>query len=666
MNKSQSLTDFFGENGTLAQTLSRYEYRPQQVEMAEHIYESLLHERHIICEAGTGGGKSLAYLVPLLKWCNITRQRAIVSTNTKSLQNQLMKKELPLLQKLGYSFKYALAIGSGNYLCRKKMDHLKFAPPSLFEEHRQSIASLLEWAEDTTTGQRQEIVVTSSLWEEVNREIDMCGGKKCPFYEDCFYFNARKKWSSADILVANHALTFTDISLDCQYLPTSHVIIFDEAHNIPAVAQNTLGYHFSQNTLPWFLKKFYEPGKNRGFLSRYKFSQDIRREFAEEEQELLEQWEHFCDSLMELFPEPLEATRIRLTSRHFLLDPLTDLLDHFVQRIQELPRYYTPETKEAEEQFLQEYESHLLRFQTLKHTCQDYISHDNPEYIYWQEVQPKNIGYHFTAHMTPLCIENILGKEVFQRKKSVVLPSATLSTAGNFEFYKREVGLQETDELLVHSPFNYKEQALIYIPAIHPPSRETFTAYERDAQQEIHRLLEIIGGRTLILFTNYRFLKKTYRTLKKTFNNLNILYQSGQTNQYLIQQLRQNPRTVILGTDTFWQGIDIQGEHLQSVIITKLPFKPPDDPIYEARSELLKRRGLSPFQALSLPYAIIQFKQGFGRLIRHRNDIGIISILDRRIQTKQYGRLFLESLDPVNITNRFNEVRTFYEKQQCS
>lgn len=666
MNNKETLTHFFGEQGTLSQSLPQYEHRREQTAMAQQIYESLMHERHFICEAGTGVGKSLSYLVPLLMWCRITQQRAVISTNTKSLQNQLMQKELPLLQELGYSFKYALAIGSGNYVCRKKLDQLKFAPPSLFEEHRQSLNSLFNWADDTRTGKKEEIVLSPFLWEEVNREIDMCSGKKCSFYEDCFYFNARKKWTSADIIVANHALTFTDIGLDYQYLPSYPVIIFDEAHNIPDVAQSILGYHFTNNSLPWYMKKFYVPGKKQGFLSRYRFSQDILRDMSEIQQKLLEQWEHFCDNLLELFTDPLRVNKIRLTSHNFLLDPLTELMEDFIKKIQALPQHYSPPTKEAEDQFLLEYECHLSRFQGLKNICSDYILHNNPEFIYWQEVQPKNIGYRLSGHITPLSIAPLLEKKVFSKKKSVVFTSATLSTGGDFEYFKRQVGLNQADELILYSPFDFKKQTILYIPRITTPDKNTFSDYEKDAQREIQHLLNLIGGRTLILFTNYKFLKKTYRVLKKKYSHLNILYQSGQTNQYLIQQLLNNPQTVILGTDTFWQGIDIQGDHLQSVIITKLPFSPPDEPIYEARAEQLQRNGISPFRALSLPAAIIQFKQGFGRLIRHRNDTGVITILDRRIQTKQYGSLFFESLAPVKITNTFDEVQAFYEKQVCS
>lgn len=662
MSFDQQLAPYFSEDGFLAKKLDHYEFRQQQMDMALQVMDAVECKEHLVCEAGTGVGKSLAYLIPLVLHALQSGEKVLISTNTKSLQHQLLEKEIPFLQKYtSLKFRASVALGSQNYLCMRKFHQYRVSPDGLFDDSREQKERMLNWAEHTQEGIRNEIHVHGAVWEEVKREVDLCFGNRCPFFQDCFFFKARRKVASSNIIVANHALTFSDIALNYQLLPACDIILFDEAHNIVNVAQNTLGDTFSNQTLKWSFKKIGNPIRKKGFLFNYKFSDSVTLQYRKLADKFSQAYEVYWEDLITLFDEQ-ESNKLRITSQFVFVDTLTPHFNKMIHFLEELASHYYQDNVEEKQMFEWELDGHLARMRALHKSYLNFCSHADEKNVYWLELIQKNTGPYISAHVTPLDISPIFNKSVLERKSSVILTSATLATNGDFHFIKEELGISDCKELLVNSPFDYHRQMMLYTPILPSPVPGNIEEYKLRVYQELMKHLALFKGRTLVLFTNYSFLKHCYRDLSQEFPELNIIYQGQAPNYELIDQIKKDNSTVIMGTNTFWEGIDIQGDALQSVIIVKLPFTPPDEPIVEARSEYIREQGKSPFNELQLPHAIIKFKQGFGRLIRHRKDIGVVSVLDSRLYAKRYGQSFLNSLPNSTIVHQFREVKEFYEQ----
>ncbi len=661
MTLKDRIKEIFSRNGLLSKKLENYEYREEQLIMALSVLDAVEKKKHFLCEAGTGIGKSLAYLVPLAIYSLEYEKKIVISTNTKYLQNQLTEKEIPFIQnELKIPVKVSMMMGSANYLCLRKLAELKKMQTSLLNEIQFERERIIDWAFYTKTGLKSEIICSPSIWEEVNREIDMCLSNKCPFFNDCFYFKARKKMQDSNIIIANHALVFSDMALGNILLPPYDIILFDEAHNLPESAQNILDENFSKISLFWLLSKIYNPQKKTGFLIKYNFSSEILKNFEKLSAQLLGKSNELWETLMSMISDPFKGSKKILDRKIFIPNMLNEEIKNILKFLNDLKEEFNP-FEDNEEKFIWELDNHINRFLEFHRIYENFIEHDKNEYVYWFECVPKNVGFDVICHNTPIHINDILEKNLFMVKESVILTSATLSTNKNFNYIKKEIGLSQARELILNSPFDYKKQMLFYLPNVPAPKKDNMYLYEIKVIEEIKKIISLSKGQTLILFTNYSFMRKVYDELKNVFTDLNVIKQGEEPNMQLIKKLKEDSKTILLGTYTFWEGVDIQGEALKCLIMVKLPFTPPDEPIIIAKSRYLKSLGKNPFLEIQLPYAIIKFKQGFGRLIRHKSDKGVFALLDFRIYSKSYGKYFLNSLPDVNIVHKFEEVKSFYE-----
>lgn len=635
----------------LSKHLKGYEPRTEQLKMLEAIAEALDSGEHLIVEAGTGVGKSLAYLIPLIKWVldetdsdpeSGVQRRAVVSTYTKALQRQLIEKELPFLKNnIFKNLRFALCLGSENYVCLRRLEQAK--NHGLFDmDETEGINKLLRWIKNTSSGIRSDIEVSHSLWQKVCRESDLCYGKDCKRFEKCFYQKAKFIERKAHILVTNHHLFFANVASGWSVLPPFNTIVFDEAHELEDVAADYLGVEISNFILKHLLDSILSP-HGKGLLTRLKWlSQNKFSEINTLINIVRMQGDAFFNELSEVLKD---SATIRIRKKGFIKDNLSDALTNLTEAIKMLQKLSKDEDEKKEISAL------ATRGDAFVMSLQSILEQKLEDHVYWIQRD----GRRLRLAATPIDIATILKTQVFDVASSAMLTSATLSTNGNFEYIKERLGLDNTETLLLHSPFDYKEQALLYIADdINEPKDER---YEGTIIGRIREILEVTKGRTLVLFTSYSLLEKAYETIK--IEGIRILRQGDMDSYRLLQEFRENRNSVLFGTYTFWQGIDIPGDDLQYVIITKLPFAVPDEPVVEARMEALERSGKNPFTHYQIPQAIIMLKQGFGRLIRTRTDRGVVALLDSRLRTKSYGIHFLNSLPKCKITASLDDIRRY-------
>jgi len=644
----------FSKNGPISKALKGYESRPEQLEMAEAIARALRNKEHLIVEAGTGVGKSLAYLVPLIEWLlhsdgsGGTSRRAVVSTYTKTLQRQLVEKDLPLLRdNIFEDLRFALCLGGENYLCLRRLELVK--THGLFDtDEKAEIDHLLRWAGKTSTGIRTDIDISSSLWQKVCRESDLCYGRECKRYDACLYQKAKAVERRSHILVTNHHLFFANVASGWNALPAFDCAVFDEAHELEDVAADYLGLEVSNFRLRHLLDSIISP-QGRGLLLRLKWlSQGGLSEISGVSSIVRMRGEAFFNGLSELLQD---SSRLRIRERGFLKDGLSDALIDLRDSLKRLADYSGDEDEKREIEALS------LRCEAIALSLRAILEQGLDGHVYWAEREGKRLR----LVATPIEIASVLKNGIFDAIPSI-LTSATLSVKGGFDYIKERLGLSDARTLLLRSPFNYKEQALIYVPGgINDPKTE---GYEDSVIDHIRSILEITMGRTLVLFTSYSLLERAYEGIR--IPGLKILKQGDSESYRLIQEFRGDRHSVLLGTYTFWQGIDIPGDDLQCVIITKLPFSVPDEPVTEARMEALERSGKNPFYHYQIPQAIILLKQGFGRLIRTRADRGVVAILDSRLMTKGYGVQFLKSLPECRVTSSLNDIERFFKDPRAA
>ena len=645
---------FLGINGILSEKLEGFEHRPQQVKMAQAVETAFREAKHLIVEAGTGTGKSLAYLIPAILWAVENNKKVVISTYTKTLQQQILNHDIPFLrEKLGISFRYALCMGNENYLSLRRLE--RSAQTGLFnkadeEEQRNGV---FRWAAKTETGYRSDLPfeVMPQVWEEVGRQKDLCLGKNCKTHSSCFYFKARKKWFGAHLLIVNHHLFFANVANSGAVLPAYDAVVFDEAQNLEDAATQFLGLEISNSNLFYFLDRLHNPRTKKGLLARldHTLVPHVRKLTMTVRQAVEAFFAHFIeeygreDRVVRFYKPPIldngiyvpmEALRESLKSLEAGLNSEEDRID-------------VAATAERCFEF--------------NNTVSAILNQNIPGYVYWIEIVKRKRITRVILRGVPIHVAEELHAQVFDKLDRMIMTSATLTTSKNFEFIKERLGYHPTEELLLDAPFDYPNQALLYVPRDLPEPGSEVEPYVEELSDRCKELIMASGGKTFILFTSYALLNQIYEKLDDWSLPFPLIRQGDLPTTLMIDKFKEKP-SVIFGTNAFWQGVDIPGKALQSVIITKLPFDVPKEPLTEARIEELKSQNIDPFSHYQIPRAIIQLKQGFGRLIRKKTDKGVVSLLDSRISRRGYGKKFITSLPVCPVATKIDEVRNFFSE----
>jgi ATP-dependent DNA helicase DinG len=625
----------------LARHIEGYESRPEQQQMAEAAHEAVSGGGRLIVEAGTGTGKSFAYLVPLAEHVLSEEARAVVSTYTKALQRQLIEKDLPLLKEKVYGpLRFALCLGSENYLCLRRLEQSR--SHGLFDEDGEEVEALIDWAGETDTGVREG--QGPALWRKVARESDICFGKECRHFQRCFYQRAKALERRSHILVVNHHLYFANLASGLRVLPRFGIAVFDEAHELEDVAADYLGLEVSNIRLRHLFNAILS-ARGRGLLSRLKWlgPSDFAHLSA-----VLNTAKMGAEKFFDGFPSRMDSQTMRIRQKGFMEDSLSGHLLRLHRELDGLKK------ASGDEEERKEIAAAAQRSEALAGAVSAILGQELEGHVYWAEAA----GRVLRLAATPV---DVAGMDVFDQLEAAVFTSATLSTGGSFHYIKERLGLDGAEELLLKSHFDYRRQAALYIaPELPVPGAN---GYEDRVVERIGDILRITGGRTLVLFTSYSMLGRAYDTVQS--DGL-VIARQGEADSYrLIEEFRRGESSAIFGTYTFWQGIDVPGEALKCVVITKLPFAVPDEPVVEARMEVLERKGRDPFTSYQVPRAAILLKQGFGRLIRRETDRGVVAILDSRVLKRSYGRYFLNSLPETRITSRLEDIADFFKRDHA-
>ena len=615
--------------GPVSKAMTGFEPRPQQVQMARAVHKALDGTRHLAVEAGTGVGKSFAYLIPAIDVVNRTQAKALISTFTITLQEQLIHRDIPFLADcMPYAFTAELAKGRGNYLCRRRLDFAVRAHARLFADSGSELQTIRNWAETTEDGSLSDIpfMPRNHTWDRVRSEHGNCRGRRCPHFRDCFYRRARRRLDNADIIVANHALLFSDLRLKEQgasVLPDYQYIVIDEAHNTEHVAEEHFGINISSPRVTFLLDRLYNQRTRRGLLAYIDAPQAIelvRRAFR--------QSRLFFDCVRHWYEQNKDRTNGRCY-RNFVDDAVSAGLKSLRLKLLSL----TKETDDADEKL------EMMRF----------VDQKKAGHVYWIEADAEKHA-HVRLKSAPVNVGDDVRRCLFDRYHSVILTSATLSAEGGespqgFDFFAGRIGLEDFDTLKLGSPFDYEKQVTLYIEKDLPNPNDP--AFVEAAAQAAKKYLLKTAGRAFVLFTSYAMLDQMAEKLAPWLesNGIEVLQQAAQWDRTtLLKYFRAGGKRVLFGTDSFWQGVDVPGKALSNVIIVRLPFAVPDQPLLTGRLEQITEQGGNPFYDYQLPSAIIKFKQGFGRLIRSTKDTGIVVVLDSRVINKSYGTQFLAAI----------------------
>ena len=662
--------------GPFSKFFDSYEYRPQQVEMLRAVANALSYGQHLMVEAGTGVGKSFAYLVPAALFALQNNTRVVISTNTINLQDQLIKKDIPdLCAALGLDLRAAVLKGRSNYLCPRRLELLRHRGPSNVDEMR-VLAKVLVWILDNNSGDRTEINLTGpserEVWVHISAEDDACTSETCLERTGgaCPFFRAKQASLNAHLLIVNHALLLTDVAVGNRVLPEYDHVIIDEGHHLEAATTDALSYRLTHFDLERLFRE--AGGVSSGILGHLLAStrNQIRpSDFALLNQKieratdliyrLQEQTRIFFDALAEFIAFQREGQTASSYNYQERILPSTRtqpgwdaieiawgaasetlaLLITILGEIQKGASELFSDGIESLEDVISNLGNLYRRFNETESTVGSMIFDPAPEYVYWVEVNPNNNRMALNA--APIRVGTLVEKYLWHEKRCVILTSATLTTHGEFNYVRNTLSADEADELALGSPFDYEGAALLYIANDIPEPNAP--DYQHQLDRTLVQLCKASAGRTLVLFTSYAQLKRTSKNISGALAQSDItIYEQGEgaSPNALLESFKSTERAVLLGTRSFWEGVDIPGEALSVLVIVKLPFAVPSDPLVAARSETFE----DPFNEYHLPDAILRFRQGFGRLIRTQADRGVVVILDRRVLTKAYGKLFIESL----------------------
>lgn len=639
--------EFFAPGGILAQSTgvngAPCEERPQQLAMAQAVARALTGGSNLCVEAPTGVGKSFAYLVPLIHYAVHSRRPALISTETINLQHQLIDKDLPFLQQLcGVEFKVALAKGRSNYLCRRRLAMLSGDQRDLLLPVPHLAAETERIIRDLERGNDQQfndgVRGNSSVWGMVCSESGNCAGAKCVFFRNCYYFRARRKWDEADIVVANHALFLTDLAIreECgnggALLPDYGAVLIDEAHTLENCAANHLGLRLNKQAFIGTMNRLYHPDRARGLLMRSGAEMLELRALAQSVRDELYGFFAFYENL----PGKSENSSLRLPEDR--QDPFPDKL---IDALIKLENVLADTAEKTEDESLKiELCSYRDRCRGMIDAVSDFTSRSLPDAVYFLEEEHESV----TLCAAPLNVAELLEKMLFNGSLPVMVCSATMTVAGSFDYYRERTGFTGGEMIRLDSPFSPDQAELIIKKEMPEPDSPEYLDALAD---EIYRLVEENNGSAFVLFTSYRSLRFCTAKLRPRFeaHDRVLLEQGGDFDRStMLQIFKETPHAVLFGADSFWTGVDVPGENLTMVIITRLPFASPGSPVIAARQERLEAAGKSSFAHYSLPEAVLKFRQGVGRLIRNRTDRGKIVVLDSRVVTKRYGSQFLRSI----------------------
>ncbi|MCM1320577.1 MAG: hypothetical protein NC041_03425 [Bacteroides sp.] len=668
---------YLSSGGRFAAMSGKFEERPSQLALMKDICGVFNDNGIGVFEAGTGVGKSFAYLIPAMLWAAENKERVVVSTGTINLQQQLMDKDIPAAKNItGKNISAVLVKGRQNYVCLRRFSDMR-SEPDLFDEETEEIAHIAEWVKKTSDGSRSDLpfVPSANIWQRINSEADACKGMRCPFKEDCFVMRVRKEAVAANIIVVNHHILFADIESrlqgagydDAALLPPYRRLIFDEAHGMESAATSFFSESVTRFSFLKQLNLLYR--QRRGAAAGYLFTLEalssggdvlseippiierIKTDIQRLEDASSTLTEHdsswrLCGQSQKDAAAVLGAMNELHASALVFCAKIRNIIDGIAEEDRETPSVW--ETKQI-----------LRRIEAAAQVCGNFTAwEEHPDMVFWiekrrliaeSEDKKSTAAWYPRFVQTPLDISFRMNEGIFEPISTIVCTSATIKTGGNFSFWMKRSGVVFTERSRVcereyPSSFLYEKNALLLVPSDAPmPDQPSFQEFLEKASSS---LIAAAGGRTLVLFTSYESLRRTCRSARTALSELGIpvLMQGEDDRSRLLARFAEDTASVLFATDSFWEGVDVPGESLSQVIIAKLPFSVPSDPVFAARAESIEKRGGSAFMELSVPEAVIKFRQGFGRLIRHSEDRGVVCVLDRRIIEKRYGRIFLSSL----------------------
>jgi ATP-dependent DNA helicase DinG len=650
------MNEIFGPEGLIAQAHPEYEYRPGQIQMARAVMSAFENRHHLIVEAGTGTGKTLAYLVPAVAAALGGRGRVIISTGTKNLQEQLMEKDIPFLQSvLPKKFMAAYMKGRNNYVCLQRLNRAESSPVLEGLDEVDYFEEVTHWSRESTTGDRAELANLPehlSFWRHIDARSETCLGQKCADFDPCFITRMRNRALDADIVVVNHHLFFADLALrNSAYgsvLPDYSAVILDEAHLIEDIASEYFGAQVSNYQVEDLVRDV-----GAVVIENAEADREVTKTCSRVLRFADDFWMGFRLGRGEegRYPIVPGTFATKNAASEISSTPLGDLymaLDGALARLET--------TLDALQEKPAEVENLVRRIRQFRFDLLFIVTGADKKFVYWTERRSRGLF----LRASPIDVSGLLEDKLFGQVETVVLTSATLSSAGNFAFIRERLGLDKAEDLIAESTFDYQRQALLYLPPKMPDPRSSDWA--QAAAAEVIKIVNATDGRAFVLSTSLAGMQSLYDLVMPELDYPCFLQGSASKGK-LLAMFRETPNAVLFATSSFWQGVDVRGEQLSCVIIDKLPFAVPTDPIVAARQRYIEDEGGSSFFEYSVPQAIISLKQGLGRLIRSTTDRGVLAVLDPRLRTKAYGRTFLKSLPPCRVTSRIDELARIFETQ---